>query len=88
MALSELDGRGLSSLISGRIEAGANVLHTSVEPELMLGCSDETVALVKSSRFFVDSIDHGKTCRSGLPGSDCLAQCLGEKHCTNASSLL
>ena len=29
-----------------------------------------------------------QTCGNDLPGSDCLSQCLGEKHCANAFSLL
>ncbi len=76
------------SPVRGRIEAGANVLHAPVEPEGVLGCPDETVALVEHSRFFVDSIEHNKTCGSGFSGSDCLTQCLGEKYCANTSSLL
>ncbi|OIN82748.1 hypothetical protein BST29_20770 [Mycobacterium malmoense] len=42
----------------------------------MLGNSDETVSIVKRRRFVVDSVDHDKACRSDLPGSDCLPQCL------------
>lgn len=52
----------------------------------MLGNSDETVSLVKRRRYFVDSVGHDNACRSDLPGSDCLPQCLGEKRCANALS--
>ena len=54
----------------------------------MLGCSDETVPLVKSSRVVVDGVHHDETGCGDLPGGNCLSQCLGEKHCANAFSLL
>jgi hypothetical protein len=48
-------------------------LHTAVKPERILGCSDETVALVQSGRLFVDSVHHDETCGSDLPGGDRLS---------------
>ena len=66
----------------------ANVLHTSVESQRMLGCSDETVSLVEGGRVVVHGVHHDETGCGNLPGGNCLSQCLGEKHCANAFSLL
>lgn len=52
----------------------------------MLGCSDETVPLVEGGRVVVDGVHHYETGCGDLPGG--LSQCLGEKHCANAFSLL
>jgi hypothetical protein len=54
----------------------------------MLGCSDETVSLVEGGRVVVDGVHHDETGCGNLPGGNCLSQCLGEKHCANAFSLL
>ena len=42
----------------------------------------------KSSRVVVDGVHHDETGCGNLPGGNCLSQCLGEKHCANAFSLL
>ncbi len=76
------------SLASGRIKAGANVFHAAVKPQRILGCLDEAVPPVESGGIFVDGIHYNETCGSDLPSSDRFSQCLGEKHCANASSLL
>jgi|KBSSwiStaDraftv2_1062776.scaffolds.fasta_scaffold52929_6 hypothetical protein len=54
----------------------------------MLGCSDETVSLVEGGRVVVHGVHHDETGCGNLPGGNCLSQCLGEKHCANAFSLL